>query len=210
MMRIQPEPGTVLMALAWLISLPCWSQGTGPELPAYVTRSVIDGNALSDVRGRFAVNMAAGDSNAQTNAGALATGLDGGTAAALVGVHQATGWIRATAPDLSIAVIGGRAFANSSGAVSVNQTSGVGNTQANGMAVAVGFDVEAASESVLAATASGVGLGGPARGANMKAVSISDSAFRGSRGLVQINQSAGSGNSTANNFAFQLQLGAKP
>lgn len=209
-MRIQPKPNTALAALAWLISLPCWSQGTGPELPGYVTRSVIDGNALSNVRGRFAVNMAAGDSNAQTNAGAMAIGLDGGTAAALVGVHQATGWIRATAPDLSIAVIGGSAFANSSGAVSVNQTSGVGNTQANGMAVAVGFDVEAASESVLAATASGVGLAGPARGANMKAVSISDSAFRGSRGLVQINQSAGSGNSTANNFAFQLQLGAKP
>lgn len=209
MLQIRSRSHTVL-ALAWLISLPCWSQVAGPELPAYVTRSVIDGNALSNVRGRFAVNMAAGDSNAQTNAGAMAIGLDGGTAAALVGVHQATGWSRATAPDLSIAVIGGRAFANSSGAVSVNQTSGAGNTQANGMAVAVGFDVEAASESVLAATASGVGLAGPARGANMKAVSISDSAFRGSRGLVQINQSAGSGNSTANNFAFQLQLGTKP
>lgn len=209
MLQIRSRSHTVL-ALAWLISLPCWSQVAGPELPAYVTRSVIDGNALSNVRGRFAVNLAAGDSNAQTNAGAMAIGLDGGTAAALVGVHQATGWSRATAPDLSIAVIGGHAFANSSGAVSVNQTSGAGNTQANGMAVAVGFDVEAASESVLAATASGVGLAGPARGANMKAVSISDSAFRGSRGLVQINQSAGSGNSTANNFAFQLQLGTKP
>lgn len=209
MLQIRSRSHTVL-ALAWLISLPCWSQVAGPELPAYVTRSVIDGNALSNVRGRFAVNMAAGDSNAQTNAGAMAIGLDGGTAAALVGVHQTTGWSRATAPDLSIAVIGGHAFANSSGAVSVNQTSGAGNTQANGMAVAVGFDVEAASESVLAATASGVGLAGPARGANMKAVSISDSAFRGSRGLVQINQSAGSGNSTANNFAFQLQLGTKP
>lgn len=209
MLQIRSRSHTVL-ALAWLISLPCWSQVAGPELPAYVTRSVIDGNALSNVRGRFAVNLAAGDSNAQTNAGAMAIGLDGGTAAALVGVHQTTGWSRATAPDLSIAVIGGHAFANSSGAVSVNQTSGAGNTQANGMAVAVGFDVEAASESVLAATASGVGLAGPARGANMKAVSISDSAFRGSRGLVQINQSAGSGNSTANNFAFQLQLGTKP
>lgn len=209
MLQIRSRSHTVL-ALAWLISLPCWSQVAGPELPAYVTRSVIDGNALSNVRGRFAVNLAAGDSNAQTNAGAMAIGLDGGTAAALVGAHQATGWSRATAPDLSIAVIGGHAFANSSGAVSVNQTSGAGNTQANGMAVAVGFDVEAASESVLAATASGVGLAGPARGANMKAVSISDSAFRGSRGLVQINQSAGSGNSTANNFAFQLQLGTKP
>lgn len=209
MMRTHPKPIMVLapVLLAWL---PCWSQGMGPELPAYVTRSVIDGNALSDVRGRFAVNMAAGDSNAQMNAGALAIGLDGGTAAALVGMQQATGLIRATAPDLSIAVIGGRAFANSSGAVSVNQASGVGNTQANGMAIAVGFDVEAASEGLLAATASGMGLAGPGKSANMKSASISDAAFRGSRGLVQINQSAGSGNSTANNFVLQLQLGTKP
>ena len=42
MLQIRPKSHTVL-ALAWLISLPCWSQVAGPELPAYVTRSVIDG-----------------------------------------------------------------------------------------------------------------------------------------------------------------------
>lgn len=199
-----------ILALAGLASAPCSGQDTMPTLPGYVTRSVIDGNALSHVRGRLAVNIAAGDSNAQMNAGALAINLEGGTAAAQVNVQQAAGSIRATAPDLSVAIIEGRAFVNSAGAISVNQASGVGNTQANGMVIVLGFDTVAVSESTLAATASGMKLVGPARSANLKAASISDTAFQGSRGLVQINQSAGSGNSTANNFAFQHQLGAKP
>lgn len=199
-----------VLACAVLSSLPCLAQDMMPELPSYITRSVIDGNALSNVRGRFVVNVAAGDSNAQMNAGALAIGLDGGYTSAQVSTLQALGPIHATAPDLSIAIIGDHAFANSLGTISVNQTSGVGNTQANGMAIAVGFDVEAVSESMLAGTASGVGLVGSTKSGNVKAASISDTAFQGSRGIVQINQSAGSGNSTANNFAFQLQLGAKP
>lgn len=199
-----------VLALAGLTSVPCFGQDTTPALPGYATRSVIDGNALSNVHGRLAVNMAAGDSNAQMNAGALAINQDGGIAAAQVNMLQAMGSIRATAPDLSVAIIGERAFVNSSGALSVNQASGVGNTQANGMAIAMGFDVVAASESMLSATAPGVTLVGLARSTNFKAASISDTAFQGSRGLVQINQSAGSGNSSANSFVFQLQLGAKP
>ena len=196
---------TVFVGLSSLVSMSAISQ----ELPGYITQSVIDGNALSNVRGRFAVNMAAGDSNTQVNAGALAIDLGGGLATAQVISYQAVGMIHAISPDLSIAIIGDRAFANSVGAISVNQTSGVGNTQANGMAIAVGFEVEAVSESVLAATASGVGLTESGSNSGVKAVSISDTAFHGSLGLIQINQSAGSGNSTANNFAFQLQLDVK-
>ncbi|HQR59960.1 MAG TPA: hypothetical protein PLH03_01185 [Methylophilaceae bacterium] len=200
----------VVLGLAGAVSLPAQSDDLSYGLPGYINRSVIDANALSDVRGRFAVNMAAGDSNAQVNAGALAINPDGGLAAAQVMSHQAVGSIRATAPNLSFAIIGDHAFANSVGAISVNQTSGVGNTQANGMAFAVGFEVESVSESKLAATASGIGLEGSGSSTGVKTASISDTAFEGSRGLIQINQSAGSGNSTANNFAFQLQLGAKP
>lgn len=180
------------------------------ELPGYITKSVIDGDALSHARGRFAVNVAAGDSNAQVNAGALSIDPDGGFAAARVILHQSIDQTSATAPDLSIAIIGDRAFINSVGAISVNQTSGVGNAQANGMAIALGVEVEAVSESLLSATASGVGLKNVGTGSGEKAATISNTAFGGSHGLIQINQSAGSGNSTTNNFAFQLQLGAKP
>lgn len=195
---------TTALMVAGMFSLSCLADDPMPVLPGYVTQSVIDGNAMSDVRGRFVANVAAGDSNAQIAAGALAIGVDGGSAVAQIGALQAVGSIHATAPDLSIAIIGGQAFTNSVGAISVNQTSGVGNTQANGMAIAMGVGVEAVSESVLAATTSGVGLVGNGAGAGVKAASIADTAFEGSRGLIQINQSAGSGNSTANNFALQV------
>lgn len=201
---------TILGVTGFISTLPVLAQEALNELPMYVTTSVIDGDALSNTRGRFAVNVAAGDSNAQVNAGALSIDPSGGLAAANVISHQSVGQNSVTAPDLSIAIIGDRAFTNSAGAISVNQTSGVGNAQANGMAIALGVEVEAVSESLLSATASGVGLNGVDSSSGEKAATISNTAFQGSHGLIQINQSAGSGNSTTNNFAFQLQLGVKP
>lgn len=177
-----------------------------PDLPSYVTQSVIDSNVLSHVRGRFAVNMTAGDSNVQTNAAAVALG---GLAIGLVGGVQATSARQANLPDIATAAIGSHAFANSSGLISVNQSSGVGNAQANGAAFAMGFE-EVVAESVLSATTSNAVPTGAGTGKGHQAVSIDDTAFNGVHGLVQVNQSAGSGNSTANNFALQVQLGAKP
>jgi hypothetical protein len=200
---------TSILGLLSFASMPVQAQDASYGLPGSITRSVIDGYALSNARGRYAVNMAAGDSNAQVNAGALAINPDGGFVATRAISHQTVGSIHATAADLSIAFIGGQAFTNSVGAISVNQTSGVGNIQANGMAIALGLEVEALSESLLSATASGLGLKGLGATSGVKAATISDTAFEGSRGLIQINQSAGSGNSTANNFAFQLQLDAR-
>jgi hypothetical protein len=180
-----------------------------PDLPGYVTRSVIDSNVLSNVRGRFAVNMSAGDSNVQANAAAVALGTQGGPTIGLVGGIQVTDPRQATLPDLAIASIGEHVFANSSGLISVNQTSGVGNAQANGAAFAMGFE-EVVAESTLSATTSNAVPAGAGAGKSHQAVSINDTAFNGAHGLIQVNQSAGSGNSTANNFALQVQLGAKP
>ncbi|MDP1595909.1 MAG: hypothetical protein Q8S46_01120 [Methylotenera sp.] len=180
-----------------------------PDLPGYVTQSVIDSNVLSHVRGRFAVNMTAGDSNVQANAAAVALGAEGGSAIGLVGGIQVTDPRQGNLPDLATASIGSNVFANSSGLISVNQSSGVGNAQANGVAFAMGFE-EVVAESVLSAATSNVVPTGAGAGKSHQAVSINDSAFDGAHGLVQVNQSAGSGNSTANNFALQVQLGAKP
>lgn len=179
------------------------------DLPNYVTRSVIDGDALSHVRGRFAVNMAAGDSNAQANAAAIALDAAGGSVIGLVDGIQVTSPRQGNLPDLAVAIIGGNAFANSSGLISVNQTSGVGNAQANAAAFAMGFE-EVLAESVLSATTSNAAQIGAGASQSHQAASINDAAFDGAQGLVQVNQSAGSGNSTANNFALQVQLGAKP
>jgi hypothetical protein len=180
-----------------------------PDMPSYVTQSVIDSNVLSHVRGRFAVNMSAGDSNVQANAAAVALGAQGSSAIGLVGGIQVTDPRQATLPNLATAIIGEHVFANSSGLISINQTSGVGNAQANGAAFAMGFD-EVIAESVLSATTSNAVPTGAGASKSHQAASINDTAFDGTSGLVQVNQSAGSGNSTANNFALQVQLGAKP
>jgi hypothetical protein len=185
------------------------AQGSMSDIPGYVTESIIDGSALSNVRGRFAVNMVAGDSNVQANAAAVALGTQDGPTIGQVGGIQVTDPRQGTRPDVAVAIIGGKVFTNSSGLISVNQTSGVGNTQANGAAFAMGFE-EVVAESVLSATTSNVVPTGAGTGKSHQAVSIDDSAFNGARGLVQVNQSAGSGNSTVNNFSLQLQLGAKP
>lgn len=186
-----------------------FAQDDLPEMPAYVTQSIIDGNALSGVHGRFAVNMAAGDSNAQVNAAALALGIQGGNTTGLVATTQMMDQGQAGLPSVAAAFIGSHAFAYSAGMISVNQTSGIGNSQVNEAALALGFE-EVVAESVLSSAASGAVPIGTGTGKGHQAVSIHDTAFDGARGLVQVNQSAGSGNSTANNFALQVQLGAEP
>jgi hypothetical protein len=187
---------------------------TGQELnnglPYSTDKSIIDGNALSNVHGRITVNMAAGDSNRQMNAGAFAIDQNGGLATALTTSHQAINSTNATPADFSTALINGNAFAGSTGAISINQTSGVLNSQANGLAFALGSEVEAVSESVLSDTHSGAGLIDSDATMGNATADIADTAFVGARGLIQINQSAGSRNTTANNFAFQLKLEANP
>ncbi len=182
----------------------------GPQVPAYVTQSVIGSNALSDVRGRAAVNMAAGDSNVQTNAAALAASVGAGSAR--VGVVQSTAANRAGAPGVATAIIGNGAFANANGLISINQASGIANAQANTAALGLGNGVEVVADSMLATTISNAGpaLAGAGNKTRQQGVSISDTAFEGARGLVQVNQSAGSGNATANNFALRVETGAKP
>jgi hypothetical protein len=41
-------------------------------------------------------------------------------------------------------------------------------------------------------------------------VAIDNTAFDGARGLIQVNQSAGSGNATANSFALRVETGVNP
>jgi len=185
-------------------SLSINAQELNNGLPSYTTESIIDGEALSNVHGRVTINMAAGDSNQQINSGALAINQGGGLATALTTSLHAIVSTAAMPADLSTALINDNAFTGSAGAISINQASGVLNSQANGLAFALGSGVEAVSESVLSETTSGNGLIDSELTTGTKMASIADTAFVESRGLIQINQSAGSKNKTANHFTFQL------
>ena len=177
-------------------------------LPYAINNSIIDGNALSGARGRNVVNMAAGEANAQQNAAAIALNPNGVANVGLFSqqnLHQNSSMV----PGLSVSGIGGNAFTNTVGALSINQTSGSGNAQVNGMAIGIGLDVNVMSESMLSNMSTGAGLAAHEPDGGTRSATIADSAFTGSRGLVQVNQSAGSGNSTANHFVLEFDLGTK-
>lgn len=175
-------------------------------------QSVIGKNMGSLASGATSINMVAGDFNAQMNLKALAATSGRGVAQATVSGLQMMEGNRVLGDSASFgrATIGSGAFSNSSGLLSVNQASGVGNAQANGVAIAIGVEGAGIAESELGAVITGNSLDNLDRSVrnSRQVVAVDGDAFDGSRGVVQINQLAGSGNATANNFALSVSLGA--
>ena len=203
--------GTALSILL-LVSAPAWASDDTP-----LDQAVIEGAAVSGAQGRIAVNQAAGTGNAQANLGALATS-DGGLG--LVGVHAAQK-PGATSPALrerdAAAHIQHGAFSGSQGVLSVNQIAGSGNAQANlfmvgqGPQGVVAAGVHGISGIDDAALADVAGDANTTEGAVVpswrREAVIADDAFRGSQGVVQVNQTAGVGNSSTNAIVLQLPGG---
>ena len=203
--------GTALSILL-LVSGPAWASDDTP-----LDQAVIEGAAVSGAQGRIAVNQAAGTGNAQANLGALATS-DGGLG--LVGVHAAQK-PGETSPALrerdAAARIQHGAFSGSQGVLSVNQIAGSGNAQANlfmvgqGPQGVVAAGVHGISGIDDAALADVAGDANTTEGAVVpswrREAVIADDAFRGSQGVVQVNQTAGVGNSSTNAIVLQLPGG---
>ena len=180
------------------------------QLPSVFDHSVIDGNALSGARGQIGVNMAAGSNNAQTNAAAIGLATDRGMGIGHVSLSQRIQNSEASGNSVANAQIGGSAFSNSSGLIGINQASGAGNAQANIISIGIGLNAKAAADAELAQTVTGVGAS-DSKNSNSNApkmATIEGNAFNGSRGVVQVNQSAGVGNATGNSFAMRVETGA--
>lgn len=202
-----------ILLLAWLQAAPGAARagGLGAQTAGLATQSVIGADALQGVRGRTAVDMAAGNSNVQSNAAALAIDAGAGAAIAGAGLAQRAGAGGAASPSVSSAIIEPGAFAGADGLVSVNQASGTANAQENVAVVGAGSGAVVASDSTLAATTAGAAPAGAGAGRRgVQSAVTSDTAFAGASGLVQVNQSAGSGNITANHFALRIQADANP
>ena len=203
--------GTALSILL-LVSGAAWASDDAP-----LDQAVIEGAAVTGAQGRIAVNQAAGTGNAQANLGALATS-DGGLG--LVGVHAAQ-QPGATTPAMrerdAAARIQHGAFSGSQGVLSVNQVAGSGNAQANLFMVGQGPQgvVAAGVHGIAgiddAALADVAGDANSTEGAVVpswrREAVIADDAFRGSQGVVQVNQTAGVGNSSTNAIVLQLPGG---
>ncbi|MFP6558443.1 hypothetical protein WJ542_08960 [Paraburkholderia sp. B3] len=167
--------------------------------------AVIAPDAATGTLGSVTVNEVAGLNNAQSNQLTITSGTPltvNGTSS-----EQSAG-ARVRVP-VATASIGQGAFANASGAVLVNQAAGAGNTQSNSARIGTAvIGVETVSDGDLSATAAT--NGGPGRSAESSGIreaSIGSTAFRNATGLVQVNQTVGAGNATANSFVLRPPAG---
>lgn len=153
-------------------------------------------------RGNFNVNQAAGDQQQQTNVRAIAIGTEAG-ATTIVNQRLNT---PANPSMNATATIGGTSFSNGNGVLGVNQSAGANNQMANVMRISISAAAQAMDDSALSqqnvALLPSSGATGTPTGSRQ--VVTSDQAFTGSRGVIQVNQSAGVGNRMANTLSIRV------
>ena len=195
---------TLLVLVSFLISVPVVSAYTIMPGPYLVNTTELTGDVGSSAQGIIGINMAAGTDNLQVNARAI-----GMRAMPSLSIRQDVGGV-VYEPYLSyhLDYIGGNAFSGAAGIVSVNQASGSGSAQANLVSIGLGTgmmgtDLTLASSEELLSVRGGQGqMGyGPVR-----SDVIEGNAFAGVQGLVQVNQSAGSGNRVVNSIGILFNV----
>ncbi|EJM81485.1 hypothetical protein PMI34_05165 [Pseudomonas sp. GM74] len=153
-------------------------------------------------RGNFNVNQAAGDRQQQANVRAIAIGTQAG---ATTSVQQNITTPANPSMDAT-ATVGGSSFSNGNGVLGVNQGVGANNQMANAMRVSISAAPQAIDDSALSqqnvALLPNSGATGAPNGSRQ--VVTSDQAFTGSRGVIQVNQSAGVGNRMANTLSIRV------
>ncbi|MDD2058254.1 adhesin [Pseudomonas sp. GD03860] len=184
-----------LLILASLCSASAFAQ------PPVTNTADID-NSGKQYQGNLTVNQAAGDLQQQANARAFATGHN---ASATTEIRQRMRSQVDPAMDAR-ASIRGDSFSNGSGAVGVNQSAGASNQQANALRITISTQPQNIDDSVL--MQQNVALlnnSDPTDSApGYRQVTTSDQAFTGSRGVIQLNQSAGVGNRMANTLNVRV------
>lgn len=153
-------------------------------------------------RGNYNVNQAAGDQMQQTNTKAIAIGT---SASATTNVRQRIDTPANPSTNAS-ATIGGNSFSNGNGILGVNQGAGANNQMANVTRVSISAAPQSVDDSALSqqnvALLPSSGATGTSPGSRQ--VTTSDQAFTGSRGVIQVNQSAGVGNRMANTLSIRV------
>ncbi|WP_408206772.1 hypothetical protein [Paraburkholderia sediminicola] len=180
------------------------SHAHAQAVPKVGADATIGNGAGAGVTGAFTVNETAGINNAQLNQVTVSNGGVVGNDNA--SVQSATAAAKVTNARASIEA---NAFSNTSGAVLVNQSAGAGNLQRNSTQLGTAaLGVETVSDGELSATApKNGGLGQSIGVHSVREANISSDAFRNVSGIVQINQTAGAGNATANSFVLRPPAG---
>lgn len=188
-----------LFILALLSSASALAQSPSP-VPV-INDANIDSSG-AHYQGNFSVNQAAGDLQQQANARAIAAG------------HAATANTQIRQRQQSIvdpnmgatATIGGSAFSHGSGALGVNQSAGAATQQANALRISISTQPQSIDDSVLLQqNVALINSSDPSdTSPGYRHVTTGDQAFTGSRGVIQLNQSAGVGNQTANTLSVRV------
>ncbi|WP_244106182.1 hypothetical protein [Paraburkholderia phenazinium] len=196
-----------MIALA-LLSCSCLAVQAQAQVqtpPAQVDVQALIGSGVANgAVGVVAINEAAGLDNAQANQGVITNGqvpLD------LIGTSQSASTNAKTSAARSD--IDSNAFSNTSGLIEVNQSAGVGNLQRNSAVVgSAPVEGEIVADGVLSATtAKNSGPGGSGQNHDAREVSIGPDALKNVSGIVQINQTAGTGNVSSNSFVLRPPAG---
>lgn len=157
----------------------------------------ITNDVFETVRGSVEINQAAGSTNVQGNVAII-----GGGGPITVHGLQATG---ATSVSGGSASIRDNTFSDVVGLVQINQGAGSGNAQGNVAIVRIGASAASLSDDALADAmpVQSTSVTVPRNNTTKDSVGTSGNAFAHVNGVVQINQTAGSGNATANGFLLQ-------
>jgi hypothetical protein len=178
------------------------SDGSYEAMLSYLDANMIGGDFARGAQGISSVNSAAGDANQQANLHAFALGPH--TVAHINARQRMYGSQPNDTPlDASVS-IGGHAYANGQGIASINQVSGNGNTQLNGVAARLASQgIREATDGSLSATVSAsaeaqASSNPHAQASGTRTVTVDPSAMEGFNGVMQLNQVAGSGNASDN------------
>jgi len=174
----------------------------------YKFESHVSGDAFSYSSSMFIINIASGMRNSQAGANALAINPQGSSTAEVSIAQTRAGNLKVDVP-FAYSGITGNALRFIKGIVLMNQVSGVDNAQANAVAIAVGMKATAVANTQLSATSSdGSQASADTEGTEgTRQVSLADTALRGARGVVLINQTAGLRNLSTNRFSLQMRTG---
>lgn len=199
--RRHPRWPLIVWAFMGSASLAANGQTVAPQVAA---QAVIANGAATNANGVLAVNETSGLANLQANQAVVTNGANSTTSD--TSLQSAITNAKTTSAKSSIE---GNAFSNTSGIVAVNQSAGTGNLQRNNAVIGSGsLGGEIVADGVLSATtAKNGGLHGSGGGSGVREASISADAFKNTTGIIQINQTAGSANVTANSFVLRPPAG---
>ncbi|MCP1445711.1 hypothetical protein J3D54_004843 [Pseudomonas sp. GGS8] len=187
----------ILLALLASVSTSAMADSS---VPVVNTANILDSGARYN--GNFNVNQASGDQQQQANTRAIAIGTD---ASATTRVIQKLD-TPANSSMNATATIGGTSFSQGNGALGVNQGAGANNQMANAMRISISAAPQSVDDSALSqqnvALLPSSGATDASKGSRQ--VVTSDQAFTGSRGVIQVNQSAGVGNRMANTLSIRV------